>query len=197
MQRNLEWVDPRKVMPIVVYCKSGRDRSVGCAAILACWFRRGRPDNVVLVYFQYSTFCFIFYLLTAVSLLISCISNTQLGYFLCICSTHCLYIFQYICVSKVVPPPHTTPHMSPLVYVGGSAAGLRTWSTSASRSGAATWAACSKRATPTRPRARTALRRAPRWQCEPPQERWACSCTQRCRASGSPARSERAGLSGG
>ena len=61
--RELLWLDPAKATALVVYCKSGRDRSVGCAAIVACWLRRGRPDNVVFGVFP--IFNILFYFLFA------------------------------------------------------------------------------------------------------------------------------------
>ena len=42
---EVQWLDPAKVTAVGLYCKSGRDRSVGCAVIAANWFRQWWPDQ--------------------------------------------------------------------------------------------------------------------------------------------------------
>ena len=56
---DMQWLDPAKVTVIALYCKSGRDRSVGCSVIAANWLRQWWPDPFG-VYFQYSTHLFLF-----------------------------------------------------------------------------------------------------------------------------------------
>ena len=41
VRQELQWLDPAKITALVFYCKSGRDRSVGCATIAENLFRRG------------------------------------------------------------------------------------------------------------------------------------------------------------
>ena len=104
-----QWLDPAKVTTLALYCKSGRDRSVGCAAIIACWFRRGCVLNsfVSVCFKQLACLC------------------------LCICSTHfSLYLPIHMFFESGPTPTHHTTHVSPLFaseavrLAGGRAAPL-------------------------------------------------------------------------